>query len=470
MLPNKNYNLALMTDSYKCSHWLQFPKDTKKLFYYAESRSENKNILFFGLQAIIKEYFIQVPTLEHIEFAKLFWDKHGFKGYFNYEGWKKISEIGYLPIEIKAIPEGTIIQSQNVLFTVENTIDEFYWLPGWIETLLMQVWYPITVATKSWEIKQIIRRYMIETHDNLESLPFKLHDFGYRGVESYQSAMIGGMAHLVSFMGTDTVAGQQGIWRWYSPISKCLSTFFNVDCFSIPAAEHSTITSWGKENEIKAYENMLDNFAKPESIVAVVSDSYDIYNAVEKIWGEQLNQKVVDSQATIVIRPDSGDPIETPIWCVEKLAEKFGYTLNQKGYKVLNNVRVIQGDGIDKSDVRSILEGLKVRGFSAENIAFGMGAGLLQKVNRDTFKFAYKCSARYDGKKWIDVYKQPVTSSWKKSKKGKLILIKENNKYKTVTIDEYPEYENILETCFKNGELVKNYSFNEIKERSENES
>jgi len=468
-MEKNKYNLAIMTDSYKVSHYLQFPKDTKKLFYYGESRSKEEEILFFGLQAIIKEYFMEVPTLQQIEEAEDFWKRHGFPDIFNYEGWKRVSQMGYLPIEIYAAPEGMVIPSGHILFSVVNTEEEFYWLPGWIETLLMQVWYPITVATNSFKARKIIMKYLQETADNLEGLPFKLHDFGYRGVSSYQSAMIGGMAHLVNFMGTDTTAGIEGAWKWYDPEGKK-----EMPAFSIPASEHSTITSWGRKHEKEAFENMLNNFAKPGRIMACVSDSYDIWRAVSELWGEQLRQKIIESGATIVVRPDSGDPVETPIKVVELLDEKFGSKINSKGYKILNHVRVIQGDGITINDMEKILYGLKLKGYSADNIAFGMGAGLLQKLNRDTYKFAFKCSARFDGQRWHPVYKQPVTAPWKKSKKGLLTLIKSpENGFETVsTLDPnatgvLPKLK-VLRPIFRNGKLLIDENFSTIRNRISN--
>ena len=249
-------------------------------------------------------------------------------------------------------------------------------------------------------------------------IPFKVHDFGSRGVSSQETAAIGGAAHLVNFLGSDTMASLLLHRKFYN----C-----EMAGFSIPAAEHSTITAWGRENEIEAYRNMLQNFAKPNATVAVVSDSWNIYNAVEKIWGEQLKQEVIDSGATIVIRPDSGEPIEVVSKVAHLLAEKFGTTTNSKGYKVLKNVRIIQGDGVNEQSIHQILQRLKDEGFSASNIAFGIGGSLLQKINRDTLKFAYKCSAIVVGGELREVYKQPITDSGKNSKRGRLDLIKDEN-------------------------------------------
>ena len=214
-------------------------------------------------------------------------------------------------------------------------------------------------------IKGLIMDALIKSADDpAAEINFKLHDFGSRGVSSQESAMVGGAAHLINFMGSDTGVGVL-----------CANDYYNVDMagFSIPASEHRTITSWGKENEVKAYSNILDKFAKPGALVACVSDSYDIWNACEHLWGETLKQKIVDSGATLVVRPDSGDPPTVVLKVAEILASKFGFTVNSKGFKVLNNVRVIQGDGINEHTVKEILDNLLNAGFSASNIAFGMG-------------------------------------------------------------------------------------------------
>jgi nicotinamide phosphoribosyltransferase len=313
------------------------------------------------------------------------------------------------------------------------------------------VWYPTTVATQSWKIRQVILDYLEKTGDpNL--IDFKLHDFGARGVSSLESAGIGGAAHLVNFMGTDTISAILHAREYYNA---------GVAGFSIPAAEHSTITSWGRDGEVDAYRNMLTNFAKPGSIVAVVSDSYDIYNAAARLWGEELREQIVDSGATVVIRPDSGDPVEVNRKLIGILGSKFGYTTNSKGFKVLNNVRLIQGDGINELTVRSILGAFMAMGWSADNIAFGMGGALLQQVDRDTQKFAMKCSAAKINGRWIDVQKDPATDPGKKSKAGRVTLYKDKDGTFFSGVEDWPE--SALVEVFRDGKLVKEISFEQVR-------
>lgn len=457
-------NRIIDTDSYKASHWLQYPPNTTRAFFYLESRGSDRDwteTVFFGLQYLLKNYFLEPLTQGAVEEAKEVIEAHGLT--FNYDGWTNLIKKhgGKLPLRIRAVAEGSIVPLHNVLMTVETTDDEFAWLGSWFETQLMRIWYAITVATQSWQIKRDVYRYLSETADNADAeIAFKVHDFGSRGVSSQETAAIGGAAHLVNFMGTDTMAALLLHRKFYHA---------EMAGFSIPAAEHSTITSWGRDNEIEAYRNMLKQFAKPGKTVAVVSDSWNIYNAVEKIWGEQLKQEVVDSGATIVIRPDSGEPVEVVSKVAQLLGEKFGYEVNSKGYKVLKNVRIIQGDGVNQDSIKQILERLKSERFSASNIAFGIGGSLLQKVNRDTLKFAYKCSAIIVDGKLRDVYKQPITDAGKASKKGRLDLILNDGNYETVKIEDAETLalkNSALEIVYENGELLVDDNLDEIRKRA----
>jgi nicotinamide phosphoribosyltransferase len=306
-----------------------------------------------------------------------------------------------------------------------------------METLLSMIWYPITVATQSYYMKQSILTHLDKT-GTLEDIGFKLHDFGFRGVSSKETAGIGGVAHLVNFVGTDNMAALQIAKKYYN--SKCAG-------FSIPASEHSTITSYGKDNELDAFRNMLQQY--PTGLVACVSDSYDIYNACENLWGEKLHDEIMARDGTLVIRPDSGNPIEVVPKCLDILGDKFGYTENTKGYKVLNDhVRMFQGDGINRNSINDILQVLTDNKWSADNIAFGSGGALLQQLNRDTNMFAIKCSNATINGIERDVYKSPITSIAKESKRGRFTGLTE---------------------VFKDGEILVEYTLDEIRERINND-
>ena len=456
-------NIILNTDSYKVSMFKQYPAGTTGVYSYIESRGGRYDrTVFFGLQAFIKEYLLKPITQSDIDVADEILTAHGEP--FNRAGWQYILDkhAGFLPVVIRAVPEGTVVPVKNVLATIENTDPECFWLTTWLETALLRaVWYGTTVATQSYTIKQVILDFLERTGDpNL--IDFKLHDFGARGVSSLESAGIGSAAHLVNFMGTDTITGILFAREYYNA---------GIAGFSIPAAEHSTITSWGRDGEVDAYRNILNNFASPGSIVAIVSDSYDIYNAVENLWGGELRQQVINSGATVVIRPDSGDPVEVNRRLVEMLGKKFGYTTNAKGFKVLNNVRLIQGDGINELTVRSILGAFMAMGWSADNIAFGMGGALLQAVDRDTQKFAMKASSAEINGKWVDVQKDPITDAGKKSKAGRVTLwtnsggefasgVTEPTGWTDKGIGQWTE---ALVPVYWNGNLHKDYTFDEVR-------
>ena len=456
-------NLILLTDSYKVTHFEQYPPGTTHVYSYWESRGgQFPETVMFGLNYLLHEYLAHPINMNDIDYAEKRFAAHfGTKELFNRAGWERIVKVhnGRLPVLIKAVPEGTVVPIRNVLMTVENTDPELPWLTNYLETLLCQLWYPTTVATQSRAIKQMIGNYLKDTGD-LAGLPFKLHDFGFRGVSSVESAAIGGAAHLVNFMGTDTMAGYELAYQYYQE---------EMAGFSIPAAEHSTITSWGRENEAKAFTNMIDKFGTGKSgLYAVVSDSYDIFNATKHIWGEQLKNAVLAAPNTLVVRPDSGIPHQIVLAVLENLGAAYGVTINAKGYKVLNKVRVIQGDGVEYAEIDKILGDMKEAGWSADNVAFGMGGALLQKLNRDTQRFAFKCSSVTINGEDRDVWKDPVTDAGKHSKRGRLRLIRDTHtqELKTVRWNDWVPGKDLLETVFENGTIKVIPTFAEIRERA----
>ena len=441
------YNLLLDVDSYKASHWLQYPMGTEYISSYVESRGGAfPLVVFFGLQAFLKEYLCQRITLADIDEAQALLVPHGLP--FHREGWLHILERheGRLPLEIQALPEGTVAPPHTAVLQVVNTDPRCAWLTSYVETMLLRaVWYPSTVASLSWQARQLIHRALEATGDPA-GLPFKLHDFGARGVSSRESAMLGGLAHLVNFQGTDTLEALMAARRWYhEPMAG----------FSIPAAEHSTITAWGRAHETDAYRNLLDQFARPGALVACVSDSYDLWAAID-IWGTHLRAQILDSGATLVVRPDSGDPVAVVPTAIERLMGHFGYLLNAKGFRVLPpNIRLIQGDGITLSSIEAILEACRMRGLSADNLAFGMGGGLLQQVNRDTLRWAMKANAVRVMGEWRDVSKAPVTDPAKNSKAGRLAVVADAQQgLATVRVETLNGRRNLLRPVFRDGSLL----------------
>ncbi|SDV47316.1 nicotinate phosphoribosyltransferase [Chitinasiproducens palmae] len=459
-------NPILNTDSYKASHFLQYPPEATGMFSYVESRGGRfDETVFFGLQMLLKEYLCRPIDDRMIDEARDFFAVHGEP--FNEAGWRYIVATygGYLPVRIRAVPEGTVVPTHNVLMTVESDDPEVFWLASYLETMLLRIWYPVTVATQSWHLRRTIAGYLDRTSDDPAQLPFKLHDFGARGVSSTESSAIGGAAHLVSFSGSDTVLGVIAANRYYNE---------TMAAFSVPAAEHSTITAWGREREADAYRNMLRQFGRPGAIVSVVSDSYDLFAALD-LWGTALRQEVIDSGAVLVVRPDSGAPREIVLRTLRALDATFGAEPNGKGYRVLRHVRVIQGDGINAQTIETLLAALAEAGYAADNLVFGMGGALLQQLNRDTQRFAMKCSAIRLGEVWQGVCKDPVTDTGKRSKKGRLTLLRNRRTgaYRTAELplqwdDQTLErdWEDALVEVFDSGRLLVDDTFAAIRARA----
>lgn len=453
-----NNSIILMSDGYKYSQFDQYPPGAEYVYSYIESRGgEWDKTVFFGLQGFIKEYLSEPISHTDIDVAQMTLKDYGLP--FYREGWQYIlkEHKGYLPVMIRSVDEGTVVPTKNVLVDIINTDPKCWWLTSFLETALLRaIWYPTTVATNSYESKKIIYDALVRT-GTPSDIEYKLHDFGARGVSSAESARIGAAAHLVNFKGSDTVEAIQYLKLLYGAKNPTVS---------IPAMEHSTVTSWGRDREVDSYRNMIRKHAKPGGLVACVSDSYDIFNACN-LWGTELKRDVLDSGATLVVRPDSGNPAQVVLKCLQILESHYGSVVNEKGYKVLNNVRVIQGDGIDHRSIQEILDTIITYDYSADNVAFGQGGGLLQHVNRDTLKFAMKCSAAQINGEWVDVYKDPVTDPGKQSKKGLLSLVEDGSNYITLRREQLEANQrDVLNTRFLNGKILNLTTFDDIRKRA----
>ncbi len=454
------FNPILATDSYKTTHYKQYPYGTEQIYSYYESRGGlYKETVFFGLQSILKS-LAHYTSVEDIDYARRVLSVHFGADHLNVTGWAYLAANypDFLPLRIKAVPEGTVVPTHNVLMTVENTDPRCYWLTNFMETVLCHVWYPMTVATLSREIKKSILKGLKET-GTPELIQYMLHDFGMRGATNIEAAALGGAAHLVNFSGTDTLPALELILDRYT-IDKEKGRIYGA---SVPASEHSTMTSWGREHEKDAYANMLNSY--PDSTVSVVSDSYDVFNACKNIWGGDLKAQVLNHKGKVVVRPDSGEPVETIVKVLMELGQAFGWHTNDKGYAVLpENVRVLWGDGIDHKAVKRIIKALKKEEISLDNVSFGMGGGLLQKIDRDTQKLAFKCSWAQVQGEGRDVWKDPITSPGKQSKRGRLKLVLDA-KGKYATVPESDPRPDQLVTVYDNAP-TKLWDFEEIRERA----
>lgn len=450
-------NQILLSDSYKFGHHNMLPDGTEAVYSYMESRENHVSpkVLWFGLQYFLNKVK-RFGTLDVVK-AKEVIDNHLGPGAFNSDGWNYIVKnySGRLPIHIRALPEGSYVDSGIPLMTIENTDDKCAWLTNFLESYFLHTWYTTTVATLSFNTKKAIAQYWIKTCDNLEGLEFTLHDFGYRGVSSDESSMIGGLAHLVNFRGTDTV-----------PAIVAGREFYNMDkghALSVPATEHSIMTALGKQGEEQVFLNLLEKY--PTGILSVVIDSYDPYNFVKNIVCKHKD-KVLARNGKLVLRPDSitgihKTPGEQVVWIIEELMDTFGYTKNLKGYDELNSkLGVLWGDGIDAEGIERILHIVATNNLSVKPVVFGMGGGLLQKINRDTHRFAIKASAQKRNSAWVEIKKETLG---KTSRAGRFSVEQIDNKFSCMKIGCTPN--DALQTVFYNG-AVTSEDFSKIVERA----
>lgn len=473
---NEN-NLILKTDSYKIDHWEMLPQGAQYLYSYGESRGSDQYsvrglpegytvTVFHGLQGILKRHFSGRLTMKDVDEAEALVDMHMGPGVFNRKGWEQIVTKfkGKLPLRIRCLKEGTIVPTGNVLWTVENTHPDFAWLVSYFEPLFLQAWYPITVASVSYSIRQVVENAFRQSVDEGVGSQFKLHDFGFRGVSSVESARIGGAAHLVAgWMGTDTIQAIIELKTHYGASG--------MPAFSVRATEHSVVCSNSdadNRDDSNALEMAIQLLEKHKGIVACVGDTYSIRRFAEWCATDPIKTRIMNSGGTFVLRPDSGCPTEIPVEIIGILMNGFGYTVNSKGYKVLPDcIRVLQGDGINESSIRKIYANMFELEYSADNIVFGMGGALLQHCDRDWLKFAQKASALCVNGVWKDLYKDPDTDSVKRSKKGRVTTFKDSNgKYFSDRIELQETNSHItdqLYTVWEDGEHLIEWNFDEIR-------
>jgi nicotinamide phosphoribosyltransferase len=459
-----NNNLLLMTDAYKFGHIEQYPEGMNKVYSYLISRSDRKykEQLFFGLQYYLKRYLNPI-SIEDVKEAihyrcRILGDCPDKVTYAFYS----LQKLGYLPLHIKAVPEGMVLPVKNVLMTVTNTHPDFYWLVGYVESLLLKVWNTITVATYSYEMKKLIINYMKRSCDDLSGLPFMLHDFGYRGCSSEETAALSGAAHLCNFLGTDTV-----------PAVKLLECYYDsniITGLSVPASEHSVMCAYGRQNEIEAFKKMLQLY--PTGVVSIVADSYNIWNVLMHIL-PKLKNEILARTGRVVIRPDSGDPYSiicgsiSQRGCLVLLDEVFGHLVNSKGFKVLNpKIGLIYGDAMYRENYIKIADEMLNMGYAASNLIIGVGGLLLQQHNRDDLGITFKATYGEINGKPLDIVKDPITDPSKKSHQGLLCLEEKDGVISTRQhCTKEQEAEGLLSTVYYNGATTVGYSINDIRKR-----
>jgi nicotinamide phosphoribosyltransferase len=451
------------TDAYKLVHWKQRPKGLIELMSYGEPRvgGQHDEIIFFGLQYFLKEYFMTKVNDAEIE--------HGYKRsqrifgnteYYSREIWEKVRDLGYYPLEIRAVKEGTRVPTGNVTYTIEATEDWFAPSVSHFENWLMWNWYPTAVATRMYNIQKGIRIPFTESCDSI-FMDYVVNDFGLRGAAGLEAACLGGSAAMIFSKGSDNVPAMDFIEDYYSEDNAGQSVW---------ATEHSVATVFGPgQGEYDYLETQLDE-AGEDAIISIVIDSYDADNFI-KVVVKHFKDRIITRKGRTVFRPDSGVPLENVCKYSEMLGNIFGYHINDKGYKIINhNVGLIQGDGMNENSIVNIYEEYIKTGWAAENFIVGSGGGLLvEGLSRDTDRWAVKCChAVIDGKS-IDVRKSPKGDMTKASKAGKLKLHAVGDSFITIesSKEQFVEnngYHDSLELVFRNGILCRDMKFSEIRE------
>jgi nicotinamide phosphoribosyltransferase len=451
-------NLVADTDAYKLTHPWQYPNNLDSLYSYGESRLGSKYpwICFFGLSGIVQDHLLQPITKEMIEEAEEeAFMTFGTTKYFAKEIWEKVMKLGYLPIRIRSVREGTKLPISNALFTLERTEKWFTPVMNSLEGTLMHAWYPTTVCTRAMYIKEHIKPIFAKSCDYPELiLPFAVNDFGYRGGTCHEASARGGAAFLVHFEGSDNMAANRFIKQFYNMKGRLKSVW---------ATEHSVATSFGPgQGEYDYINHQLDNCPQ-DKICSIVIDSYDDVNFINNVVGsEEIKNKIIARPGRVVFRPDTGKPINNVVEHSDRLAAIFGFGMNQKGYKVLHhNVGLLQGDGMDEDSIPETYAEYIKTGWGAENFITGSGGGLLQVgLNRDTQRFAIK--AAYGEKDGVpfNIQKSPKGDMSKASKSGRLKLHRTSNEFFTIqSSKENPEqfngYSDEMITILENGKFTQ---------------
>ena len=481
---NQLNNPIFKTDFYKTGHIVQYPEGTQKVLSNLTARSNkympnHDKVVFFGLQGFLKklvndfnEYFFGRDIEEVVNEYKVFIESTlGVKEY-NVDHIKELHLLGYLPLEVKALKEGTKVPMRVPMLTIENTDDRFYWLTNYIETYLSaSLWKPITSATIANGYREVFEEYAENTGASKEFIPFQGHDFSYRGMGSDETAQISGAAHLLSFVGTDTI-----------PAILYLNEYYGGDYTqglvgtSIPATEHSVMCAGGIDNEFETIERLITK-VYPSGLVSIVSDTWDFFGALENIY-KPLKDKIMAREGKVVIRPDSGDPVK--IICgdpeattehefkgaVEILWEIFGGTTNEQGFKTLDaHIGLIYGDSITPDRQRDILETLAAKGFASDNIVLGIGSYTYNYNTRDSFGQAVKATNVVINDEETPIFKDPKTDGgMKKSAKGRVSVYEVDGELTMEDNGIERLLPNLLEQVFIDGVFKRLQSLEEIRE------
>lgn len=483
------YPATLLCDFYKVSHREQYPENTELVYgtwIARKTRIESINkVVNFGLQAFIKEFLMDYfqenffdRTKEDIvnEYVRVIKNTLGVED-VDTSHLEALHDLQYIPLKIMSLPEGTRVPIGVPMFSIENTVPEFFWFTNYIETLMSaSIWQGMTSATIAFEYRKLLENYANKTVGSVDFVPFQGHDFSMRGMSSLASASISGAGHALSFVGSDTI-----------PALFFLEKYYNADCekelviVSIPASEHSVMSSHGRD-ELSAYRHFITE-VYPEGFVSIVSDTWDFWNVMETVI-KPLKETIMARDGKVVIRADSGDPAD--ILCgdpngktelerkgvVEVLWDIFGGEVSEQGYKVLDShIGTIYGDAITLERCEEICYRLEQKGFASTNVVYGIGSYTYQFNTRDTFGFALKSSfVIIDGEE-KQIFKAPKTDTdgFKKSLKGRAVVLESDGelivKDGLGLTTEKQEFDNLLEVVYINGTLIIDQTLQEIRDK-----
>ena len=500
-------NPLFLTDGYKTSHNKQYPEETTLVYSNFTPRSNKyapngcKEVVVFGSQMVMMQL--------HEMFQKDFFDKSKdevcremkeelsmYLGTdYDVSHFEALHDLGYLPIRVKSLPEGSKAPIKVPVFTIVNTHPDFYWVTNYLETILSNLlWKPITSATIAHQYRKVLTEWMLKTDKtNHQFIDWQGHDFSMRGMDSVEAVISSGLGHLTSFWGTDSLPTIYGARKYYGA-----EGFF---CASVPATEHSVMCAGGKEDEVETFRRLLDTY--PTGILSVVSDTWDLWKVCTQHI-VTLKEEILSRNGKLVIRPDSGDPVE--ILCgindykedgdgtmykahytsgmfrdrgrkitvaeqkgvVELLWDVFGGTVNEQGYKVLDShIGAIYGDSITIDRANEICERLEAKGFASTNVVLGIGSFTYQYNTRDTFGFAMKATYVEVNGEGREIFKDPITDDGtKKSATGLLHVSKILDEYFLVDKVTWGEEEGgELQIIYNDGEFFNQTTLTEIRQK-----
>jgi nicotinamide phosphoribosyltransferase len=486
-------NPLLLTDGYKTSHNKQYPEGTTLVYSNFTPRSNKyapkgcNEVVVFGTQMVMMQL--------HEMFQKDFFDKpkdevcremkQELSMYlgtdYDVSHFERLHDLGYLPINVKSLPEGTKAPIKVPVLTIYNTHPDFYWVTNYLETILSNLlWKPMTSATIAHQYRKVLTEWMLKTDkSNHQFIDWQGHDFSMRGMDSVEAVISSGLGHLTSFWGTDSLPTIYGARKYYGA-----EGFF---CASVPATEHSVMCAGGKEDEVETFRRLLKTY--PTGILSVVSDTWDLWRVCTE-HVVTLKDEIMSRDGKLVIRPDSGDPVD--ILCglntdkdlihtfeiaeepeykgvIELLWDVFGGTINEQGYKVLDpHIGAIYGDSITIDRVDEICERLEAKGFASTNVVLGIGSFTYQYNTRDTFGFAMKATYVEVNGVGREIFKDPITDDGTKKSATGLLHVTKNSNGDFILFDKQSwdgENTGALQTIYQDGEFYNKTILTEIRKR-----